>query len=124
MNKDWIIYLCGIYSFGFAVFHLFFWRLFRWKTGLNTISKPNKGILQIANVQLICLLLFVSYVCFVFTTDLYQTGLGKAFLGGFAFFWFIRTVQQFIFLRINHWMVHLLTIIFAIGTGLFLLPLL
>lgn len=123
MDKNLIVYLCGIHAFGFAIFHLFFWRLFKWKTGLTTISKPNRAILQIANIQLIFLLFFVAIICFLFTQDLHETKLGKAFLIGISIFWFVRTVQQFIFLRINNWMVHTLTILFVIGGLLSALPL-
>ncbi len=122
MNKDLIVYLCGIHAFGFAVFHMFFWKLFKWKTGLATISKPNRAILQIANIQLIFLLVFVGVVCFCFTKDLYQTNLGRVFLIAISIFWLVRTIQQFIFLRINHWMVHMLTVLFVIGTVLAALP--
>lgn len=124
MNKDLIIHLCGIHAFGFAVFHIFFWKLFKWKTDLVTISKPNRAILQIANIQIIFLLLFVGIVCFYFTEDLYQTHLGRAFLIGISIFWLVRAIQQFIFLRINHWMVHALTALFVIGIALAILPLL
>ena len=123
MNKDIIIYLCGFHSLGFAIFHLFFWKLFKWKTDLQNISKPNKGIIQIANIRLIYIFLFTAFLCFFFTQDLYTTNLGKAFLIGGSLFWLGRTIEQFIFLRIKHRLIHLLTALFVLGTILFLLPL-
>lgn len=124
MNKELVIYLCGLYSLGFAIFHMFFWRLFRWSTDLQNISKANKAIIQIANLRLIYIFLFMSFICFFFTQDLYTTGLGKAFLTGSSLFWLGRTIEQFIFLRINRLVVHLLTFFFIAGMILFLLPLL
>lgn len=123
MNKEWIIYACGIHALAFAIFHAYFWKLFRWRTGLDQISKPNRAILQIANVQLIYVFIFVAFVCFLFPTEVLSSSLGKVFLIGNAGFWIIRFIQQFVFLRINHWMNHSLTILFLIGFILFLLPL-
>jgi hypothetical protein len=53
---------------------------------------------------------------------LLNTKLGKVFLLSCSLFWLIRTVQQFIFLKANHYVIHILTIIFIIGTILFALP--
>lgn len=124
MSKDWFIYACGIHALGFAIFHAFFWKIFRWKTGLTQISKPNKAILQIANVQLIYFFTFITLICFCFSEELHTTMLGKVFLAGISLFWLIRFIQQFIFLRINHWMNHTLTILFLIGFIVSLIPLL
>jgi hypothetical protein len=43
---------------------------------------------------------------------------------GMAGFWVLRLIGQFIWLRINHPMVHVLTVLFALGAILFALPLL
>jgi hypothetical protein len=122
-TAKYIIHLAGYYCIGLAIFHILFWKLFDWKNELKKISFANKAILQIANIQLIFFFLFVSLVCFLFPNDLYETALGKFFLLGISFFWLVRTVQQFIFLRINHWVVNILTIIFLLGVLLFALPL-
>lgn len=119
-----LVYLCGIYSVGFAVFHVFFWRLFDWKNDLKKLSVANRAILQISNIRLIYILLLVAFLCFLFPTELTTSSLGKTFLAGMSLFWFGRTIEQFIFLRVNKTFVHVLTILFVIGTILFALPLL
>lgn len=124
MNKELIIYLCGFFSLGFAIFHLFFWKIFNWNKELQKVSKHNRGIFQILNIRLIYLLLFTAAVCFFCTEELYTTRLGKAFLLGWSVFWLGRTIEQFIFLRINTPVIHVLTIFFMTGTVLFALPLL
>lgn len=124
MNKELIIYLCGLHSLGFAIFHMFFWRLFKWNTDLQKISKPNRGIIQIANLRLIYVFLFTSFICFFFTQYLYTTRIGKAFLIGGSLFWMGRTIEQFVFLKINHLLIHLLTLLFVLGAILFFLPVL
>ena len=78
--------------------------------------------MQILNLRLIYLFLFTAFLCFVFTEDLYTTRLGKAFLTGMSVFWMGRTLEQFIFLRFNHRLIHLLTILFIIGIVIFLIP--
>jgi hypothetical protein len=80
--------------------------------------------IQILNVQMIYYFLFVAFVCFAFPTELLTTKFGNFFLIGNAFFWLLRTIQQFIFLRANHIKIHILTITFLIGTLLFVLPIL
>jgi len=123
MDKDFIIYLGGLHSLGFAIFHMFFWKLFKWDTDLEKISKPNRAIMQIANLRLIYIFLFFSFICFFFTQDLYTTRIGKAFLLGSSLFWIGRTIEQYIFLKINHYLIHILTFLFITGAILFILPL-
>lgn len=119
-----LIFFCGIYSLGLAIFHIYFWKLFHWKSDLKKLRFENKGIMQILNIQLIFYFLFVAFVCFYFSENLLNSELGKLFLLGNSIFWLIRTLQQFIFLRENHYVIHTLTVIFIIGIILFALPLL
>jgi len=124
MNKDLIIYLCGLHSFGFAIFHMFFWRFFKWKKDLEKISKPNRAIIQIANLRLIYIFLFFAFICLFFTKDLYATELGRVVLVGSSLFWIGRAIEQFVFLNFNHPIIHLLTFLFIVGAILSILPLL
>lgn len=117
-----IIYICGIYNLLFALFHLGFWKIFRWNKDLNKMSFANKGIMQILNIQIVYYFLFVSLICFIYPNELLNTQLGRIFLMGNSLFWLIRTIQQFIFLRAKHYIIHILTIIFIFGTILFALP--
>lgn len=118
-----IIYLCGLYSFGFAIFHIFFWQLFDWKNDLKNLTFVNRAIIQIANLRLIYFLLFVGTICFAFPEDLTGTTFGRFFLSGISIFWLGRTIEQFVFLRVHNKMVHILTILFIAGTILYALPL-
>jgi len=117
-----MIFLCGMYSLGFAVFHTQFWRLFDWKHDLSKLTIANKAIMQIANLRLIYFFLFVAATCFIFPEALATTPLGHFFLIGMSLFWLGRTIEQFIFLKVDHPMVHLLTYLFIIGTILFAIP--
>ncbi len=117
-----IIYICGFYSLLFALFHIGFWKIFKWRDDLKKLVFANRGIMQILNIQIIYYFLFTALICFIFPTELLNTKFGKIFLLGCSLFWLIRTIQQFIFLKANNYKIHILTVIFIIGTVLFALP--
>lgn len=117
-----IIIICGLYNIAFALFHFGFWKMFQWNSELKNLSFANKGIMQILNIQISYYFILTGIICFVFPTELLTTKLGNWFLIGSSIFWLIRTIQQFIFLRANHYKIHILTLIFFVGTILFLLP--
>jgi hypothetical protein len=118
-----IIFLCGLYSTAFAIFHILFWRLFNWKKELQKLSFVNRAIVQILNTRIIYFFLFVAFICFVYPDELITTNLGKAFLIAISLFWLGRTIEQFVFLKVKNKYVHILTIIFVVGAILFALPL-
>lgn len=120
----YIVYLCGIYSISFAIFHAYFWKLFDWKHDLKKISLANRAIVQIANLRLIYIFIGIAIVCFVFPKELVSSRLGNVFLLGISLFWLGRTIEQFIFLRIKSKLITGLTAIFMIGTLLFASPVL
>ncbi len=119
-----IIFLCGLYNIGFALFHISFWKIFKWDSDLKKLSFANRAVMQLLNVQIIYYFIFVAFICFTLPTELLTTKIGNYFLGGTSLFWFIRTIQQFIFLRANHYKIHILTIVLLIGTILFAIPIL
>ena len=123
MNKTLLLDLCGIYNLAFAIFHLFFWKLFKWKEDFRKNSVGNRAIIQILNIRLIYIFLLMAFIYFVYPQQLMETELGLVLLIGFLGFWVGRTIEQFIFLRIKSKMVTILTIIFFFGIFIHLLPL-
>ncbi|MGY0620323.1 hypothetical protein [Lysobacter sp. A378] len=123
MTSSTLIQLCGIHSLGFAIFHMAFWRLFRWRKSLASATAVDGAILQILNLRLIYVFLGMAVLCFCFTDELDDSALGQALLAGMSLFWVGRTIEQFLFLRINRPMVHVLTALFVLGAVLFALPL-
>ncbi|SDW66902.1 hypothetical protein [Lysobacter enzymogenes] len=117
------IYLAGLHSLGFAVFHMAFWRIFRWRETLRTATVADRAIIQILNLRLIYVAAGVAALCFLFAEELHSTALGRAVLLGMSLFWVGRTIEQFVFLRINRPMVHVLTALFVLGAVLFAIPL-
>lgn len=118
-----VIFLCGAHSVVFAIFHIFFWKLFGWKTELPKMTIANRAIIQIFNVLAIFVFLFMALLCFGYKDELTGTSLGRVILGFCAGFWLIRLVLQFIYLRFNTWAIHTLSVLFFVGFLLFLLPL-
>lgn len=87
------------------------------------LSFANKAIVQILNIRIIYLFLFVASICFIYPNELLNSNLGKAFLAGNSIFWLGRTIEQFIFLKVRNKYVHILTLIFIVGAIIFALPL-
>ncbi len=117
-----IIITAGIYNLALTLFHLAFWKIFRWRIQLKKLTVANRGIMQILNVQLTYYFLFTAFLCFFFTNDLLETALGNVFLIGSSAFWAIRSVQQLFFIKVKHPIVGILTVVFIMGAIIFALP--
>ncbi|HZV69000.1 MAG TPA: hypothetical protein VFG10_05625 [Saprospiraceae bacterium] len=78
--------------------------------------------MQILNLRMIYFFLFVGITCFCFPKLLLNTSFGTFFLAAMSLFCFGRTIEQFVFIRIEHPMVHFLTYLFIIGALLFAIP--
>ena len=117
-----IVFICGLHSIGFAIFHVFFWKIFNWKKDLASASISTRAIIQIANLRLIYIFFGVGALCFIYPDELLTTTLGRAFLMGMSLFWVGRTVEQFIFLPYNRVMIHVLNALFVLGAALFAIP--
>ncbi len=123
MESISILYICGIYNLFFAIFHMFFWKIFNWKKDLEKNSIANRAIMQILNLRLIYIFLLMAYIYLFFPKELMETKIGYSLLIGFLGFWIGRTIEQFIFLRVKSKMVNILTGIFLVGVVIHLLPL-
>jgi len=123
MTKIVLLHLCGIYNLAFAIFHILFWKLFKWNEDLKRNSVGNRAIIQILNIRLIYIFLLMAFIYLFYPEQLLETKIGFVLLIGFLGFWIGRTVEQFIFLRVKSKMVHILTLIFFIGVVLHFLPL-
>jgi hypothetical protein len=123
MSRDLLVQLCGLHSFVFALFHSGFWKLFDWKRDLQRTSMATRAITQILNLRLIYFFAGIGVLCFAFTDELHSTALGRGLLLFMSLFWVGRTIEQFVFLRVNKPLVHVLTASFVIGAVLFALPL-
>lgn len=117
-----IIFVGGVYNLGFAIFHLMFWRLFRWKKDLASLTLINRSVMQILNLCLTFVFLVMAYVSFFHSPELIQTSLGKAILIAFSLFWFLRTVEQVVFFGVKNKVSIALTLVFLLGSVIYLVP--
>ena len=115
MNKTLLLDLCGIYNLSFAIFHILFWKIFKWNEDLKRNSVGNRAIIQILNIRLIYIFLLMAFIYFFYPDQLTETKIGFVLLIGFSGFWIGRTIEQFIFLRVKSKMVRILTVVFFIG---------
>lgn len=124
MDKITILYFCGIYNIAFVVFHILFWKIFNWKETLDKGTKSSKAILQIINIQLIYLFAIMAYIYMYYGKELINSKIGNLVLIGYAGFWIIRLIQQFIFLKMKGKFVIGLTLIFLFGAFIHSIPML
>jgi hypothetical protein len=113
----------GVYNLAFAIFHLTFWKVFRWKRDLALISRLNSGIFQIINLCLTLVFFFFAYISFFQINDLLHTGLGNAAIIFISLFWFLRMVEQIVFFGFKKRTSIVFTVIFLLGCVLYAVPL-
>ena len=123
MNHTLLI-IGGIFHFSFAVFHLFFWQLFNWEKDLASLTFVNRAIMQILNLCLTFVFVAVGYISIFYASELLTTKLGKAILTATFLFWFLRAVEQIVFFGVKETRSNILTIIFAVGFIIYLIPIL
>ena len=124
MNVIQVIYLCGIYNMLFALFHLFFWKIFKWESELKKLHFSNRAIMQILNLRITYVFLFMSFIYFYCAQEIVTSELGYVIIAGMGIFWLGRTIEQFVFFNFRSKRANMLTIVFLIGTIIHFLPLL
>ena len=75
----------------------------------------NKAIMQVLNLHLTFVFLFIGFAIFLFTNELINTALGKYILGAMAIFWFIRAIDQIIFFDRKNYVSLIMFFVFIIG---------
>jgi hypothetical protein len=114
----------GFYNLAFVIFHILFWKIFKWNSELKKLNFLNQAIMQVLNLSLtFCFLLF-SYISFFHTPELLTTDIGKTVLAGIAVFWFLRAIEQVIFFKLKHWSSVLFLMAFVGGTIIYAIPVL
>jgi hypothetical protein len=114
----------GFFNLAFAVFHLFFRRLFEWKKDLASLTFVNRAVMQILNLCLTFMFIVIAYVSFLHRQELMNTDMGMTLLIAFSLFWFFRMILQIIFFGLKNTLSLIFTLIFLIGGTLYLFPVL
>ncbi|MDQ5980645.1 MAG: hypothetical protein QG602_3622 [Verrucomicrobiota bacterium] len=95
-NQTWIYAAAG-YDVALAMFHLGFWRLFRWQEELPKLHPVNRGVMQVLNIMLMAFLLLLAAVLVLNAAELTATALGRLLLGGLTALWVLRAILQPLF---------------------------
>ena len=112
----------GTYNIALVIFHLLFWRIFKWKEDLRSLTFLNRAIMQVLNLSLTFAFTIFSYISLVHTKELMSTSLGQTMLGLMAVFWFVRSVEQVVFFKLKNWRSIAFFVFFLVGTVLYAVP--
>lgn len=97
-----LILAAGLFNLAFAVFHLFFWRVFGWQQELPRLGMANRGIMQVLNLCLTYVFAVAACIFLLFPLEVASTDLGRFLLLAMAGFWLTRTIFQPMFFALNH----------------------
>ena len=122
--SETMIQIGGVFAVVFAVFHLFFWKLFHWKTDLAKLTALNRAVMQILNLCLMFVFVIVAYVSLAHTNELLSTRLGRTLLVLIAVCWYFRAALQIVFFGLRTLLSMLLFVTFLAAGTLYALPLL
>jgi len=117
-----LIFIGGIFNLLFAVFHLFFRKLFNWKYELKSISFVNRNIMQVLNLCLAFVFIIFSYISIFHTDEMLNTELGISLTLCISVFWFLRSLEQIMFFKLKTAISWILLFLFIIGTLLYSIP--
>ena len=118
-----LILIGGFLWLAVFVFHIFFWKLFRWKKDLGKLTETNKAIMQVLNLCLMLCFLIFAYISIFQSEELLTTSLGKSLLIGMFLFAFFRVIEQFIFFDLKNIRSKIFLLAALLGAGLYLIPL-
>jgi hypothetical protein len=117
-----LIIIGGFYNLAFAIFHVLFWKMFRWKRELSSLSIINRSVMQILNSRLIFVFFVFAYVSFFYADELLATSIGKGLLFAIALFWFGRAIEQIIFFGLRRGLSIAFFVVFLIGAAIYFYP--
>jgi hypothetical protein len=123
MSATDVVLAAGLFDLALAALHVTFWKLFDWPERLKPLDTVNRGILQVANLALICLFALLGVVLMFAPPETPRTPFGQLLLGGLALFWLARAAVQAPYFGLKHPASILLTLIFLLGAFLHALPL-
>ena len=120
--KTYLLIVGSFYHIGFAIFHLFFWRLFHWKKDLASLAIINRSVMQILNLHITFVFIIVAYISMFYSSEMVSTNLGKVIIASISIFWFIRFIDQIFFFGLKKRLSIILTIFFFVGCIIYLIP--
>ena len=123
MDTSTVIRIGGFYNLAFLIFHAMFWKLFKWKGELPKLTHINGAVMQVLNLCLMFCFLLFAYVSLLHTSELVTSNIGRALLMFIALFWLARAIEQPVFFSSRRPASIAITILFLVGFGLYIYPL-
>jgi len=117
-----LVKMGGVYCACFVVFHLLFWRIFKWGEDLQSVTFVNRAIMQVVNLSLTFSFVIFGYVSLFHTMELLESPLGHSLLVLIALFWLLRAVEQVVFFQLKHWGSAVFLVVFLSGALLYGIP--
>ncbi|MEW8438345.1 MAG: hypothetical protein AB2689_09330 [Candidatus Thiodiazotropha taylori] len=112
----------GIYMVALIVFHVLFWRIFKWPETLMSLNRVNKSTIQVLNISLTFIFAIFAYISFFHTDELLNTQLGNTLLILISLLWLFRAAQQLVFYDPRNKASIGLTVYFLVGAVLYGIP--
>ena len=119
MRPETLVAAGGLFSGAFAVFHLFFWKLFRWRSELAKLSSLNRAVVQVLNLCLTFVFVVFAYISLVHASELVASELGRSLLLLIAAFWYLRAVEQIFFFGLRKPLSVVFLVLFLAGGSLY-----
>lgn len=94
MSAGGWIWAGAAFNAALGIFHLAFWKLFRWSEELPRLGAVNRGVLQVLNLMLSYVFFAVAAAQVAFADAWVGTPLGRAATAGVAGFWVLRAALQ------------------------------
>lgn len=122
MNTEVWILTGGIYCLGFVIFHLTFWKLFKWREDLASLTFINSAVMQVLNLSLTFAFFIFVYISLFHARELVTTSLGTSLLLLISIFWLLRAILQVLFFGLKNKVSLILFIVFIAGFVIYLFP--
>jgi hypothetical protein len=123
MNAESFVIASGVFNAALAVFHLTFWKLFRWKSALAKLDRLNAAVMQILNLRITWVFIVMAALAFVLPAEMAQSPVGKGLMAGMAIFWVMRAIEQIVFFGLKHPASQAIFAVFLLGAALHGAPL-
>lgn len=124
MEKSlYFLYAGGAAHLGWAIFHLFFARIFKWNQALPKLDPINQRVYPILNLCLTFWFAAAAYLSLAYAGELMTTPLGHKLIAIMAAFWMLRFGLQQRFFKVANPLSLFMSALFLITMGLYIYPL-
>lgn len=88
--------IVGIIFIILSLIHIVFPKYFDWEKELKSLNLINRQIMKIHTIFIALTVFLMGLLCFTSADELIETNLGRKIIFGFAIFWTIRLIIQFV----------------------------